>query len=303
MAGMMKEFSAHTYPPLLGHTIMNNELTPAQAPVWKSARPNHADGHWIKAALNRHEAVVGLMVSEMKTPMLGAILESAGMHFAIIDQEHGAYGPEALAMLIAGFHGCICRPFVRVAEGRREYILTALELGASGIMVPRVETRAQAEEIVRYVRYAPDGDRGLSLCRAHTGFKRVDQKEYTARANQEILLMAQIETRKAIDNLDEILSTPGIDMAFIGPSDLSLSCGISSSLRSPEMRELVDLVLAKTKQYGVSAGIQTYDVEIAAELVASGMGLISCNTDINALLGGLEPGARELRERINGRNA
>jgi 2-keto-3-deoxy-L-rhamnonate aldolase RhmA len=257
--------------------------------------------NWIKAALKRDEAVVGLMVSELKTPMLGAILDAAGMHFAIIDQEHGAYGPEALAMLIAGFRGGVCRPFVRIAESRREYILTALELGAAGIMVPRVESRAQAEEIVRYVRYAPEGDRGLSLCRAHTGFRRVPQKEYTARANEEILVMAQIETKLAIDNLDDILSTPGIDMAFIGPSDLSLSCGISSSLRSPEMREIVDQVIAKAQRHGVLVGIQTYDIGIAAELVAAGVNLISCNTDINALLSGLEPGVKELREKVGER--
>ena len=259
--------------------------------------------HWIKPALERQETVVGLMVSELKTPMLGAILDAAGMHFAILDQEHGAYGPEALATLIAGFRGATCRPFVRVAETRREYILTALELGASGIMVPRVESRAQAEEIVHYARYAPEGDRGLSLCRAHTGFRRMERNEYTVRANKDILLMAQIETKKAIDNLDEILSTPGLDMAFIGPSDLSLSCGTSSSLRSHDMREIVDKVISASQNHGVKVGIQTYDVGIAAELATAGVSLISCNTDVNALLSGLEPGVRELRDRLGDRFA
>ena len=257
----------------------------------------NSNAHWIKAALKRHEAVVGIMVSELKTPMLGAILDAAGLHFAIIDQEHGAYGPDALATLIAGFRGGLCRPLVRIAETRREYFLTALELGAAGIMVPRVESRAQAEEIVHFARYAPQGDRGLSLCRAHTGFKRVDRADYTARANAGVLLMAQIETRAAVDNLDSILSTPGIDMAFIGPSDLSLSCGIDSSLRSPAMREIVDLVIASARRHGVAVGIQTYDIEVAAELIVAGVGMISCNTDVNALLGGLAPGVRELNER------
>ena len=257
--------------------------------------------NWIKTALKRDEAVVGIMVSEFKTAMLGAMLDAAGLHFAIIDQEHGAYGPDALGTLIAGFRGGVCRPFVRVAETRREYILTALELGAAGIMVPRVESRAQAEEIVHYARYAPQGDRGLSLCRAHTGFRRVARDEYTARANEEIVLMAQIETRKAVDDLDEILSTPGIDLAFIGPSDLSLSCGINSSLRSPEMRAIVDQVIASARRHGVAVGIQTYDMEIAAELVEAGVGMISCNTDVNAFLGGLESGVSELRERSGGR--
>lgn len=254
--------------------------------------------NWIKASLQRQEAVVGIMVSELKTPMLGALLDAAGLHFAIIDQEHGAYGPDTLASLIAGFRGGVCRPFVRVAEGRREYILTALELGAAGIMVPRVETRDQAEEIVRYTRYAPEGDRGLSLCRAHTAFKRVRKDEYIQSANRDILLMAQIETKTAIENLDEILSTPGLDLAFIGPSDLSLSFGIDSSLRSPEMREIIDRVIDCARRHGVAIGIQTYDMEIARELVGAGVNFISCNTDVNALLTGLDLGINLLRKGV-----
>ena len=259
--------------------------------------------NWIKTALERQQAVFGLMVSELKTPMLGAILDAAGMHFAIIDQEHGAYGPHELAVLIAGFRGGACRPFVRVAEGRREYIMTALELGAAGVMVPRVETRVQAEDIVRYARYAPAGDRGLSLCRAHTGFRRVKKDDYIAQANRDVVVIAQIETQAAIENLDAILSTPGLDMAFIGPSDLSLSCGIDGSLRAPAMRELVDLIAAAGRRHGVAVGIQTYDMEVAAELAAAGVAFISGNTDVNALLAGLEPGLRELRARLGGRLA
>lgn len=262
-----------------------------------------AEGNWIKSALRRDEAVVGIMVSELKTPMLGAILDAAGLHFAIIDQEHGAYSPDTLGALIAGFRGCSCRPMVRVAETRREYFLTPLELGASGILVPRVESREQAEEIVRYGRYAPQGDRGLSLCRAHTGFRRVEKDSYIAKANDEILLMAQIETKQAVERLDEILATPGLDMAFIGPSDLSLSCGISSSLRSPDMRGIIDRVIEVARRNRLAVGIQTYDLGIAAELVAQGVGFISCNTDVNALIGSLSGSVGELRKLAGARLA
>jgi 2-keto-3-deoxy-L-rhamnonate aldolase RhmA len=261
-----------------------------------SVEPN-----WIKPALRRGETIVGIMVSELKTPMLGAMLDAAGLHFAIIDQEHGAYGADALGAIIAGFRGGRCRPLVRVPDTRREYFLTPLELGAAGIVVPRVESRAQAEEVVKYGRYAPQGDRGLSLMRAHTGFRRVDKDSYLAKANEDILLIAQIETRQAVENLDEILSTPGIDMAFIGPSDLSLSCGTSSSLRDPAMRALVDTIVAAAKRHGVFVGIQTYDLAIAAELAAQGIGLVSCNTDANALLSTLSGNVAELRRLLGGR--
>ena len=261
------------------------------------------DGNWIKSALARKETVVGLMVSELKTPMLGAILDAAGMHFAILDQEHGAYGPDTLAAMVAGFGGTRCRPVVRIPEIRREYFLTPLELGVSGILVPRVESREQAEAVVRYGRYAPLGDRGVSLRRAHTGFRRVERDAYTAKANDEVLLMVQIETRPALDRLDEILSTPGIDMAFIGPSDLSMSCGVEGSLRAPALREIVDRIVEASVRNGVAVGIHTYDMAVAAELVAAGLHFVSCNTDVNALMKNLESGAEALRSAIAGAKA
>ena len=123
--------------------------------------------NWIKTALERRLTVAGIMVSEMKTPMTGAILDAAGMQFAIIDQEHGAYGPDALAAMLAGFRGGRCVPMVRIPDTRREYFLTPLELGVAGILVPRMESRAQAEAAVRFCRYPPQGDRG-SACAAPT---------------------------------------------------------------------------------------------------------------------------------------
>lgn len=252
--------------------------------------------HWIKDELARGRAVAGLMVSELKTPMLGALVDAVGLHFAILDQEHGAYGADTLGALVAGFRGGRCLPMVRIPEIRREYVLTPLELGVAGILAPRVESRAQAEELVRFCRYPPLGDRGISLNRAHTGFRRVDRDAYTAQANAEILVMIQIETRAALANLDDILSTPGIDMAFIGPSDLALSCGIDSSPRSPEMRAAIERVVAAAQRYGLSVGIHTYDLEAAAELAALGVGFISIDTDVNALQKALGSGLRKLRD-------
>ena len=254
--------------------------------------------NWLKSALTSETCVSGLMVSELKTPMLAAMLDAVGADFAIIDQEHGAYGADCLAALVAGFRGGRCVPLVRVPEIRREYFLTPLELGVGGILVPRVETRAQAEEAVRYALYPPHGERGVSLCRAHTGFKRVLAREYLPKANANVLLMVQIETSAALDNMDDILSTPGIDMAFIGPSDLSVSCGIDSSLRAPQMRAVIDRIIAAARRNGVAIGIQTSDTEVAADLVRNGVRMVSCTSDLNALLAGITASLNPLRTAI-----
>ncbi|WP_319533616.1 aldolase/citrate lyase family protein [uncultured Cohaesibacter sp.] len=238
----------------------------------------------LKTILQRGGTIKGIMVAELKSPMLGAMMDASGLDFMIIDQEHGAYSPEALGAIIAGFRHGTCKPIVRIPETRRDCFLTPLELGAKGILVPHVESREQAEAAVRFCRYPPQGDRGVSLCRSHTNFARVNKNTYLSEANDEILLIVQIETKTAMDNLDEILSTPGLDMAFIGPSDLSVSCGVDSNLRHADMRALTARIIEAAQRHSVGIGVQTYDLEAAKELQQQGVRLISYDTDVNALM-------------------
>ncbi|GAW34407.1 2-keto-3-deoxy-L-rhamnonate aldolase [Roseovarius sp. A-2] len=243
---------------------------------------------WMKPALSAGSVLRGLMVSELKTPFLGALLDSIGMDFAILDQEHGSYGPDMLASLMAGFRNGRCQPIVRVPEIRRDAFLTPLELGAAGVLVPRVETADDARSIVDFCHYAPSGSRGVSMSRAHTRFSRVNPAEYLPQANADLLIGVQIETEAALDALDDILSVEGIDMAFIGPSDLSVSCGISPKLTSPEMATHVDAILAACKRHGKFGALQTTDWEAALALVPNGLSVISATTDLVALQHGMK---------------
>lgn len=243
---------------------------------------------WMKPALASGAILRGVMVSELKTPFLGAILDSVGMDFAILDQEHGSYGADMLASLIAGFRGGRCQPIVRVPEIRRDCFLTPLEMGAAGVLVPRVSTAEQARAVVDFCRYPTAGSRGVSLSRAHTGFSRVSASEYMSRANAEILIGVQIETAEALQALDEIIGVEGVDMAFIGPSDLSVSCGISPGLTSPEMASHVADILAACRRHCKVGALQTTDWETARSLVPAGLNMISGTTDLAALQSGLQ---------------
>ncbi len=242
---------------------------------------------WMKPSLASGAVLRGLMVSELKTPFLGVILDSAGMDFAILDQEHGSYGADMLAVLMAGFRGGRCQPIVRVPEIRRDCILTPLEMGAAGVLVPRVETAQQARMIVDFCRYPPAGSRGVSLSRAHTGFSRVAAAEYLHRANAELMVGVQIETAAALEALDDILAVEGVDMAFIGPSDLSVSCGISPALDAPEMAAHVAKILAACRRHGKVGALQTTEWASARALVPAGLNMISATTDLAALQHGL----------------
>lgn len=257
---------------------------------------------WMKPALASGTLLRGLMVSELKTPFLGAILDASGMDFAILDQEHGSYGADLLAGMVAGFRGGRCQPLVRVPEIRRDAFLTPLEMGAAGVVVPRVESGDQARAIVEYCHYPPAGSRGVSLSRAHSGFTRVRAAEYTARANAEILIAVQIETATALGALDDILSVEGVDMAFIGPSDLSVSCGIDPDLTAPEMAGHVAAILAACRRHGKYAGLQTTDWATARALVPQGLHLVSATTDLAALQSGLKAALAALPDRTGGQD-
>lgn len=243
---------------------------------------------WLKPALASGKVLRGLMVSELKTPFLGAILDSAEMDFAILDQEHGSYGADMLATLLAGFRGGRCQPLVRVPEVRRDCFLTPLEMGAAGVLVPRVETGDQARAIVDFCRYPSAGSRGVSMSRAHTGFSRVSASDYIAQANAEIFIGVQIETAEALTALDDILSVDGIDMAFIGPSDLSVSCAISPKLTDPEMAGHIEVILEACRRHGKASGLQTTDWATAMKLVPKGLSVISGTTDLAALQYGMK---------------
>lgn len=239
----------------------------------------------VRSALKEGKVVVGIMVSELRTPALGPMLEAAGVHFMILDMEHGSFNYETMADIIANCRGLAIAPFVRVPEIRRECFLKPLEAGAVGILAPRVETREEAELCVYYSRYAPEGDRGLSLRRAHTGFKRVEAYEYTAYANQNVMVMVQIETALGVQNVDSILATSGLDVAFVGPSDLSHSLGIAANLDDPAMVKALGRIIEAGRKHTVATGIHTYRPEVAKRLVDQGLQFISCNSDVSVLIG------------------
>jgi len=240
----------------------------------------------VKTAIEQGKVVVGIMVSELRTTTLGPMLEAAGLHFVILDMEHGSYDHQTMADIIAGCRGLAIAPFVRVPEIRRECFLKPLEAGAIGLLVPRVETREQAELCVVYSKYAPEGDRGLSLCRAHTDYTPVKTGEYTAHANQNVMVMIQIETARALKNVDSILATPGIDVAFVGPVDLSLSLGIEADLGAPVMQEALDKIIEAGRRHGVVVGIYANQPDMIKHFVGRGLRFIAGGSDVDVLING-----------------
>jgi 2-keto-3-deoxy-L-rhamnonate aldolase RhmA len=238
----------------------------------------------LKAALRKGEAVWGTFIFEYGTPAAPRILQAAGWDYALIDSEHASFGIESVANLLQVSASIGLPTLVRVPETQRSFLSRPLDAGAMGLMIPRVESRAQADEIVRYTKFPPTGDRGVILGSAHNAYGAVDGRRFLRQANAELLLIMQIETQAGLDRMDEILSTPGLDVALIGPYDLSTSMGVPGEVNHPRMVRAIDAFLKGCRRHGVVPGNFVTTVEDGRAWLRRGMRFLIYSADFLLLM-------------------
>ncbi|MFQ6015665.1 MAG: HpcH/HpaI aldolase/citrate lyase family protein [Anaerolineae bacterium] len=234
----------------------------------------------VKRALDRGEAVIGSMATEMRSPAIAQILAAAGFDFIIIDMEHGTYNLETVAGIIRVARLCGICPIVRVPDPLYHLMSAPLDAGAQGLMIPRVESREVVEGIVQSVKYPPQGLRGCSTVRGHTDYRSVEVKEFLQFANEETLLVIQIERRRAVEEIEALLSVEGVDVALIGPRDLSISLGVPGESKHPIMMESTQKVVDTCRKYGVTSAIHTGDLEILKYWRDRGMRFLSYSSEV-----------------------
>lgn len=188
----------------------------------------------LKRALADGKTVFGLLNS-IPSPLVVEMIGYAGYDFVILDMEHACVNLETLENMVRAAECAGVTALVRVPDAAPEIILRALDCGALGIVVPHVRRRADAEQAVAASRYHPLGCRGISGGRT-TGFGAIDLPTYFERANAEIMVVAMIEDREGVDNLESILSVPGIDLVLEGAIDLSQSYGVPGQPLHPEVQ-------------------------------------------------------------------
>jgi len=208
------------------------------------------------------------------SPMIVELIGHIGFDFALIDAEHGPAGIESCEHMIRAADSVGFPIFIRVAMNIRQNILRYLDIGALGVMLPQVNTRAEAEAVVEAVKYPPQGRRGLGPVRAADYGLTIPLKEYTLNANQEILVAIQVETVAAVSNLDELLAVEGIDVFFIGPADLSASMGYVGQMNHPEVQAMIEKLVQRIRAAGRVAGTVAYTHEALAKAKERGFYLI-----------------------------
>jgi 2-keto-3-deoxy-L-rhamnonate aldolase RhmA len=227
------------------------------------------------------ECVYGTMIRQARDPGAPSIYGAAGYDFCFIDMEHGNYSMETVADLIRGAKSAGIAPMIRVPHLETYFISRVLDAGAEGIMVPMTSTREQAEAIVRYSKYTPIGQRGFGAQTGQTDYKPLKALEFMKEANGHTVIIAQIETREAIENIDAILSVEGIDVGLIGPNDLSISLGIPDQMGSEILMKAIDKVVQTAKKRGKATGIHIANIEAIKTWRAKGMTVLAYSTDIS----------------------
>jgi 2-dehydro-3-deoxyglucarate aldolase len=235
----------------------------------------------IKRKLKQGGVSLGSWMS-MAHVSIAEILAGAGYEWVVIETEHTAIDNSEVLRLLGAIEHAGSVPLVRLAWNDPIQCKAVLDSGAAGVIVPMVNTRADAELAVKAAKYPPLGFRGVGLARAQGYGERF--KEYVERANDDTLLILQIEHIDAVNNIDAILDVPGIDGTFIGPYDLSMSMGVPGQLEHPDVVKARDRVLAATLKRGLTAGIHLVHPDSAAHemsaIVAAGYRFIALGTDI-----------------------
>lgn len=227
------------------------------------------------------EYVYGTMIRQARDPGAPSIYAAAGFDFVFIDMEHGNYSMETVADLICGAKSAGIAPMIRVPHLETHFISRVLDAGAEGIMVPMTSRREQAETIVRYSKYTPIGQRGFGAQTGQTDYKPLKALEFMKEANDHTVIIAQIETREAIENIDAIISVEGIDVGLIGPNDLSISLGIPDQMGSDVLKKAIDKVVETAKKRGKATGIHIGNIEAIKTWRAKGMTVLAYSTDIS----------------------
>jgi 4-hydroxy-2-oxoheptanedioate aldolase len=224
------------------------------------------------------------------------VMANAGWDWVSVDAEHGPMTIEMLSNMFTAIGTTQAMPLCRIPDNDPVWIKRILDAGAMGIVVPMVCSAEEAANAVKYARYPPAGIRSAGGGR----WRYWAGDDYPKYADDEVLVVVMIEHIKAVENVEEILSVPGVDAGFIGPNDLAWSMGLGKGPGSsdPSHVKAVARVLEGAKKVGVPAGIHCRSAEEVAMRAEQGFQFLACSSDQNLLFNAASQGVKQIRQKI-----
>lgn len=239
----------------------------------------------LKARMQSGEQMLGFWL-ELFSPMAAEVMAEAGYHCAMLDMEHGPGGYLDCISVMQAMKGTDCVPLARVPWNDHVAIKRSLDAGVRGIMVPSVDDAEQARQAVAACRYAPGGRRGYAASIVRASGYGANVGEYLSTIEDELLIICQIETRKAVENAAAIAAVDGVDMLFVGPSDLSTEMGLMGEVDHPQVHDAITNVEAAAKAGGKLIGHIPTPKRPVKLLVERGANLVLTDADVALLRNG-----------------
>jgi 4-hydroxy-2-oxoheptanedioate aldolase len=217
--------------------------------------------------------------SKTSDPAFIEIMGYAGLDYVIIDLEHGPNTIQTAQNLIRAAQVSGIFPIVRVKESCGSVMGEALDIGAGGLQIPQITTKAEAEAVMNRVKFHPDGNRGMCRFVRAAEYSAKDRFEYFADANKSVMIL-QIEGKEGIENIDGILSVKGVDVIFVGPYDLSQSLGLPGQVDHPLVEEKMLEIVKKCEEKNITVGTFADTPENVAKWRKNGVKYISYSVDV-----------------------
>lgn len=230
-----------------------------------------------KEALRKGEVQIGLWLSST-TSYMAEIAATSGYDWLLIDGEHAPNTVQDLYHQLQAIAPYASQPVIRPVEGTKALIKQVMDIGAQTLLIPMVDSAEQARQIVAATRYPPLGERGVGASVARAArWGRIEN--YMAQANESLCLLVQVESKTALDNLDEILDVDGIDGVFIGPADLSASLGYPDNAGHPEVQRIIEASIKRIRGAGKAAGFLAVDPAMAQKCLEWGANFVAVGVD------------------------
>lgn len=246
--------------------------------------------------LSKGDVAFGCAMQCYRSPEVARALAAAGFDYVFIDMEHGGFDFETVQDMIGAAARSGITPIVRVGELLYSLVSRLLDVGAQGIVFPRVEEPRLLEEALSWMKYPPLGKRGFGILPAYIDYEARPMSEVIAHMNANTLTVVQFETVPALERAEELLSLPGVDVAMVGPADLSIALDVPGDLEHPSMIEAIERLIVQANRHGVVPGIQTRTIEQARFWSDRGMRFVGAGGEHGLLLAKAREAVKTLRE-------
>jgi 4-hydroxy-2-oxoheptanedioate aldolase len=249
----------------------------------------------LKEKIRSGEVVHGCWINLAST-VSAEIVGNAGFDWLLIDLEHGAGDVAIMYQQLQALSASSSTPIVRIDNLSRPKVQRILDAGAAGIMFPQIQSSLEADGVIRMMYYPPRGERGMAKMVRATGFGRY-ANEYIADVEKNLVGVIQIETLNALQNIDGVAATEGVDVLFVGPSDLSLSLGIFGQLGHPLYQQAIKDVAAAAKKHGKATGVLLQDINEYEMYYQLGYRFLACGADSAFVRKGADDLVKKMNEK------